>query len=550
MKKIKGVIDPGHGGIDRSNRGPTGYIEADGMLVLSKLIKNKLNSTGFFDVVLTRDIDKTVSLLDRIEIAKDFNAVFFLSQHTNAFSASARGSEVFYSVARPGSKELAEAISYRLATEFNTLNRGGLTKKNSSGTDYYGLLRYGSNAGIENVFIVESLFHSNPIEEAILKSPQGMEKIADIQAEEVCRFYGLTYKKEGAMSPTIEQKVEIMWKKMFGDTEIDLPNLPELPTIPQNPTNPTKPVLKRGSRGSDVKYLQSLLNKEGFILEEDSSFGPAVERAVKGFQLRYKLIASGIVDAITWSTLIVKTQNQKVIYSKLRRFNSDVHVLDFSPDDYHLDFEFGKAGVLEKPTEIANNTRKKGLDIAAVVNFGFFVFGSTIEHLGSRIDDGKYYAPPNAEFIDVIYGKNKKMIIENYSGYDGPFLSGLQSSAYWMAGLSYRLLKDGRVDLENSSKYPHATNSEPRTLIGQKENGNIVIVVVDGRTSASTGITARQSAELMLELGARVAANADGGGSSVMGVFNGEEVVKVSRPSYLNIERAVGSVLTLIKIPK
>jgi N-acetylmuramoyl-L-alanine amidase len=36
MSKFKGAIDPGHGGHDRCNRGPSGYVEADGVLKISK----------------------------------------------------------------------------------------------------------------------------------------------------------------------------------------------------------------------------------------------------------------------------------------------------------------------------------------------------------------------------------------------------------------------------------------------------------------------------------------------------------------------------------
>lgn len=59
MKRI--FIDPGHGGSDRYNRGPTGYVEADGALDIALKLRNKLQSIGF-DVGMTRDKDTTVAL--------------------------------------------------------------------------------------------------------------------------------------------------------------------------------------------------------------------------------------------------------------------------------------------------------------------------------------------------------------------------------------------------------------------------------------------------------------------------------------------------------
>lgn len=62
-------------------------------------------------------------------------------------------------------------------------------------------------------------------------------------------------------------------------------------------------VLKRGSRGVDVKYLQYMLNKAGYKLAIDGSFGPSTEKAVKSFQTNNKLTVDGIVGKNTWQEL-------------------------------------------------------------------------------------------------------------------------------------------------------------------------------------------------------------------------------------------------------
>ena len=68
-------------------------------------------------------------------------------------------------------------------------------------------------------------------------------------------------------------------------------------------------LLKRGATGGEVKLLQTLLNFHGLGLECDSSFGPATQKALLGFQKSRGLEPDGIAGPSTWQELmkIVKT---------------------------------------------------------------------------------------------------------------------------------------------------------------------------------------------------------------------------------------------------
>lgn len=61
----------------------------------------------------------------------------------------------------------------------------------------------------------------------------------------------------------------------------------------------------------------------------------------------------------------------------------------------------------------------------------------------------------------------------------------------------------------------------PRTAIGQREDGAILLLVIDGRQSSSLGASYADITEVMLDFGAINAANLDGGSSSVM-YYDGE----------------------------
>ncbi len=59
-----------------------------------------------------------------------------------------------------------------------------------------------------------------------------------------------------------------------------------------------RPTLRRGSKGEDVRRLQSLLT-----VGVDGDFGPKTEAAVRKFQTGKKLVSDGIVGPQTWGAI-------------------------------------------------------------------------------------------------------------------------------------------------------------------------------------------------------------------------------------------------------
>ena len=83
----------------------------------------------------------------------------------------------------------------------------------------------------------------------------------------------------------------------------------------------------------------------------------------------------------------------------------------------------------------------------------------------------------------------------------------------------------------------------PRTAIGRRADGKIVMVVVDGRQpKKSVGMTIEELAGLMSELGCVEALNLDGGGSSTMVIRN----KIVNNPSDATGERPVSDALMIV----
>ena len=85
------------------------------------------------------------------------------------------------------------------------------------------------------------------------------------------------------------------------------------------------------------------------------------------------------------------------------------------------------------------------------------------------------------------------------------------------------LIREGEILVTQSSEVEQAMRSNPRTAIGEISPLHYIMLVSDGRTEESEGLTLWELAQYMQELGCEAAYNLDGGGSSVMW-FMGEIV--------------------------
>lgn len=61
--------------------------------------------------------------------------------------------------------------------------------------------------------------------------------------------------------------------------------------------------LRKGDKCEEVKVLQSALNRAGYNLEVDGSYGGKTRNAVLDFQGRYDLECDGVCGPKTWKAL-------------------------------------------------------------------------------------------------------------------------------------------------------------------------------------------------------------------------------------------------------
>jgi N-acetylmuramoyl-L-alanine amidase len=92
------VLDPGHGGIDNGAIAANGVMEKDIVLEFTTELRDQLERSGRYRVVMTRTDDTFIPLVDRVRMARIRQAALFVSIHADAIKKSegdAQGATVY-----------------------------------------------------------------------------------------------------------------------------------------------------------------------------------------------------------------------------------------------------------------------------------------------------------------------------------------------------------------------------------------------------------------------------------------------------------------------
>jgi exopolysaccharide biosynthesis protein len=144
--------------------------------------------------------------------------------------------------------------------------------------------------------------------------------------------------------------------------------------------------------------------------------------------------------------------------------------------------------------------------------------GAGGEIKGCLVIDGVEYGKPKGDTWKMFGVKNdNRLYIANY--YEENI-----SEYRWAVEFFPALIVNGEISITGS----FGMGIQPRTTIGQTEDGDFLLLIVDGRqVGYSLGCTVADCAEIMLSYGAYQGANMDGGSSSVMW-YKGQQITKSS----------------------
>ena len=142
---------------------------------------------------------------------------------------------------------------------------------------------------------------------------------------------------------------------------------------------------------------------------------------------------------------------------------------------------------------------------------------------GLAYSDGEDWGEEVSYYGSILITEDDKLVVGNVRDWKNyEIRAGIQFGPV--------LIADGEAQIEGSGGY----GIQPRTAIGQREDGVIVFLVVDGRNPTwSLGCTMGDLIEILQKYGVVNAACCDGGTSSVL-AYNGEVINKNSslNPDY------------------
>ncbi|EPY2304654.1 phosphodiester glycosidase family protein [Clostridium sporogenes] len=156
--------------------------------------------------------------------------------------------------------------------------------------------------------------------------------------------------------------------------------------------------------------------------------------------------------------------------------------------------------------------------------------------IGIIISKGKVVYPLNKEE----YKKRENCVFaidgEGYVHLEPASVEGLLNKNIKEAiSFTPTLVVDGEPHISDNS----LAGIHPRTAIGQKADGSIIFLVIDGRKGFKLGASIKDIQNIMLQLGAVNAMCLDGGGSTTM--YYNNEVINI--PSCVTGERAIPTIV-------
>lgn len=221
------------------------------------------------------------------------------------------------------------------------------------------------------------------------------------------------------------------------------------------------------------------------------------------------------------SVMSFSVNGQKKYINKLNRTGNDGNIVLYSTDYGSTN----RAKIKNTSVRIESNT------VTSIIREAFEVPLNKESYLISFF--GKNSSLPNEMGIKV----GDKLDIEIQPQIEGEY------QAYECGSM---LVENGVSVAPDKDRWAGTLkNRDPRTAIGIKEDGRVVLIVVDGRQPGySTGFTGEELANYLISIGVKNAAMLDGGATSQIFV---DGTLK-NKPSYRGMERPVaGAFIVKVK---
>ena len=238
-------------------------------------------------------------------------------------------------------------------------------------------------------------------------------------------------------------------------------------------------------------------------------------------------ISAGVTETLYY-TNVSSNDDQVVTYAVDIDLSQNSLIAGYK--DYNSKGEWGMQTVRE---QAAAAESARGLKVVAAVNADFYNMG-TGEPTGSLVMEGNVVKNASGNYFAIL--KDGTAVIRT---------GALRGDEQEVVGGSTIMIENGRIAAMSGD---YDTTKYPRTAVGIKADGNVLIMVADGRQAPySTGYTLAELAQKMLDLGCVSAMNLDGGGSTTyLAKYAGSDELELANSPSDGQERSVSSTLLVV----
>jgi len=274
----------------------------------------------------------------------------------------------------------------------------------------------------------------------------------------------------------------------------------------------------------------------------DTTAGTNTENQTAADKASESTTATGNTEAATQKTVTdtsYKDGNVDITITTVRKNNTTVYVADvkLSNSNYlktALAYDSFGTNVTETTSSMASNNN-------AILAVNGDYYGA--DRSGYVIKNGVIYrntvrSDSNYPDLAVYKDGSFKIIYETDVTAEQLLADGVVN----LFAFGPSLIENGSITVDQNTEVRQAMTKNPRTAIGIVDSNHYILVVSDGRTSESEGLSLYELAEVMKEYGATTAYNLDGGGSSTM-YFNGNIINNPTTNGHNISEREVSDIV-------
>lgn len=255
------------------------------------------------------------------------------------------------------------------------------------------------------------------------------------------------------------------------------------------------------------------------------------ETSALKFLPRIFLSNSEVEDILNGNTIVEsdQTTDTTIDFTEKEESAEPIELIDIAGASYS-----GKLLIVQDPSrvkvaclprfseEVDGRTTEgfvKRAGAVAGINGGGFVdtngFGTGGMPTGIVIKDGKLVCGSTGTVSSVIaFDNNNHLVVGQMSG-----AQALEKGVRDAVSFGPALIINGKPAEVSGT----GGGVNPRTVLGQRADGAVLMLVIDGRQAHSLGATYKDCIDIMLEYGAINAGNLDGGSSTTL-VYNGKVV--------------------------